>query len=72
MAALILLTIGMYIKPTRLLEVGPLNAKYDLKGRLCKKCTIVDWSDKGKIQEAMVANNDKDNDEKHLPKKIGN
>lgn len=34
MAKLILLTIGMHIMPTKLLEVSLLNAEYDLEGRL--------------------------------------
>ena len=38
----ILLTIGMHIGPTRFLEVGPPNAKYDLERRLCKRCTGAD------------------------------
>ena len=35
----IFLTIGMYIGPTRLLEVDLLNAKYYLDGRFCEECT---------------------------------
>ena len=65
----ILLTIGMHIRPTRFLEVGPPNAQYDVRGRLRKRCTDVDWGDDGEIKEAMAADNNKDDDEEDPQKK---
>lgn len=60
----ILLTIGLHIGPTRLLEVGPPNAVYDLEERLHEGCTGADWGDEGEIEEAMTADNDEDDDAK--------
>ena len=58
----ILLTIGIHIGPTSLLEVGPSNAKYDSEERLREECTDTDWGDDGEIEEAMAADNNEDND----------
>ena len=69
MATPTLLTIGMQIGPTRLLEVGPPNAKYDLEGRLREGCTSADWGNNGETEEAMAADNNKDDDEKNLQEK---
>lgn len=41
-ATLILVTIDMHIGPTKYLEIGPYNAKYDSKKRLYKGCTSAD------------------------------
>lgn len=38
----IFLIIGMQIGLTKFLEVGPLNAEFDSKKRLCERCTGVD------------------------------
>lgn len=59
---LILLTIGMYIGPTRHLEVVPHNAEYDSEKKLHHRCTGADCGDKSET-EAMAAddNNDDDN-----------
>lgn len=64
MATPILLTIGMHIRPTRLLKVGLPNIKYDLEWRLCKGCTGVDWYDESKIEEAITTGNNKDDNDK--------
>lgn len=66
MATPIFLTIGMHIGQTKLLEVGPFNAGYDFEARLCKECTSTDCGNKGKIKEAMAADNHKDDDEEDL------
>lgn len=60
----ILLTIDMYIEPTRLLEVGSPNAKYNSEGRLRKRYTSVNCSDKGEIAVTMIADDNKDDDDK--------
>lgn len=59
----------MHIRPTRLLEVGPPNAEYDLKERLRKRCTGGDCGNNGKIEEAMAADNNKDDDKEDFRKK---
>ena len=61
---LILLTIGMHIGPTRLLNVGLLNAQYDSERKLYEGCTGADWGDDSEIEEAMAADNNEDNDTK--------
>lgn len=58
------LTIGMYIRPTRLLEVGLFNVEYDSVGKLYGRCTDVDWGNEGKIEEAMAATDDNKDDDK--------
>lgn len=60
----ILLTIGMHIGPTKLLEVGPPKAKYNSERRLRKGCIGVDWGDQGEIAVVMAAGDDKDDDDK--------
>lgn len=55
---------SIYIRPTRLLKVGLLNAKYDLEGRLRKGYTGVNWSDDGEI-ETMITNDNEDDDEEN-------
>ena len=65
----IISTIGIYIKPTRLLELGPPNTEYNLEKRLCKGCTSVNWGNKDEIKEAMAAKNKKNNDEKNFQEK---
>ena len=65
----ILLTIGMHIGSTSLLEVGSPNAKYDSDERLCKGYTSADWGDNGEIEEAITLDNDEDDDEKNLQEK---
>lgn len=53
----------MQIESTKLLEVGSLNAKYDLGGKLCKGYTSANWGDDGEIKEAIAADNNKDDDD---------
>lgn len=60
----IFLTIGMYIGPTRLFEVGPPKAVYDSERRLHEGCIGVDWGDQGEIAVVMAAGNDKDDNDK--------
>lgn len=62
----IILIIDMHIRPTKLLEVSPSNARYNLERKLREGCTGADWDNNGKIEEAMPANDDKDNDEENL------
>lgn len=69
MATLIVLTIEMYIKPTRLLKCNHPNAKYNSKERLHKKSTGINWSDDGELKEVMAANNNKDDDEEDFQEK---
>ena len=59
----------MHIGPTRLLEIGPPNAKYDLKKRLRERYTSADWGDDGEIEEAIAADDNKDNDKENFGKK---
>lgn len=66
MTIAIFLTINMYIRPTRILEVDSPNAKYDSKERLYEECINADWGDNNKMKEAMIANNNKDNDKEDL------
>ena len=65
-ATSIFLTIGMHIRPTRLLEVGLLTAEYDSKGRLRERCTSANWGDDNEIEEVVVADDDKDDNEEDL------
>lgn len=53
----------MHIAPTRLLEVDSSNAKYDLEERLRKGFIGADWGYDSKIEYALAANNDKDDNE---------
>lgn len=62
----ILLTIGMYIRSTKLLEVGLLNAEYDLEEKLCEWCTDTNCDDDGEIEEAMAVDNNKNNNKDDL------
>ena len=63
-AAVILLTISMYIGPSRLLEFRSPNVEYHLVKRQLGVATSVDWSDNGEIEEAIaVVGDDKDDDE---------
>lgn len=60
----ILLTIGMHIRPNRLLEVGLHNTKYNLEKTLRKRYIKANQGNNGKIEKAMAANNNKNDDEK--------
>ncbi len=62
----IFLTIGMYIRLTRFLEVSPPNAEYNSEGKLREGCTGVDCGDKGEIEEVMTVGNDKNDDDENL------
>lgn len=59
----------MHIKSTRLLEVGPLNTKYDLEEKLCERYTNIDQSDDGEIKKAIAADNNKNNHKKDFQAK---
>lgn len=56
----------MHIRPTRCLEVGFFNAKYNLEGKLCKEYISGDWGNDSKIKELIAINNKKNNDKKNL------
>lgn len=59
----ILLVLHIYIRPTRLLEDGALNAKFNTDKRLYPKSTGLGCDDSGKIEEAITANKDNKNEE---------
>lgn len=59
----------MHIRPTRFLEVDLSNIKYNLEGRLCKKCTDTDWSDDDKTKEVITADNNKNNNKEDFREK---
>lgn len=65
----ILLTIGMHIEPTRLLENIHLNSKYDSKKKFCKKCTNTNWDDDSKIKNDIAADNVEANNEEDFYEK---
>ena len=69
MATLIFLIIGMHIGPTRLLEVGSSNTKYNSKGRFYKECIVANWCDHGKIEKTIAADDDEDDDKEAPGKK---
>lgn len=56
----------MHIRPTKLLEFGPFNIKYNLKKRFYKEYTSIDWGEENKIKEVIAMNNNKNGDEKNL------
>lgn len=66
MVTSIFLTINIHIEPTRLLEIGLPNAEYDLKERICEGYTNNDLGYDGQIEEAIAADNNK-NDNKEDP-----
>ena len=66
---LIFLIFCMYIGPTRLLEDGAPNAKFDVDGKLRLRSTSLDWDDSAKIEEAITTNEDKIDEEKDSRKK---
>lgn len=55
----------MHIRLTRLLKIGSSNIEYDLKEKLYKKYTGVDYGDDSKIKDVMAVDNNKNNDEKN-------
>lgn len=63
MATSIFLNIGIYIGPTRFLEIGLFNTKYNLKKRLSKRYTSANQSDNSKMKEVIAMDNNK-NDNK--------
>lgn len=65
-ATLLFLIMDIYIVPIRLLEVGPYNAKYDLKEKLCKECIGVNWNNDNEIKEVIASKNYENNDEKNF------
>ena len=69
MTTLIFLTICMHIGPIRHLEVGPLIAKYDLQGKLCKGYTSANWGNNSEIEETMAVDNNKDNNKENPQEK---
>ena len=71
-ATLILLTIGVHIGPTRLLEVGLLNTEYDLEGRLCERCTSADGVMMVKLKRLWLRTMTRMMMKRILEKKLGN
>lgn len=69
MITLILLTIGMHIRLNRPLKVGHYNIKYNLKETLCEKYIKANQDNNSKIEKAMAANDNKNDDEKDFLKK---
>lgn len=63
MATLIVLTIEMYIKPTRLLKVDHLNTKYNSKKKLHERYTGINQSDDDEIKKAMAVDDNTNDDE---------
>ena len=63
---LILLIFCMHIGPTRFLEDGVPNAKFDANKRLRLDSTNLDWDDSAKIEETIVADKDNKNEKKDL------
>ena len=72
MADPIILTIGIYIGPARLLELGLFNVKNDLEEWFREKCIGANWSNKDKIKKAIVMDNNKNDDKEDLWERIGN
>lgn len=66
---LILLTIGMHIQPSRLLEDGLINSKYESKKKLCERCTGADCDDRFEIERAIATNNNNNDDKENLQEK---
>lgn len=54
----------MHIRLIKLLKVGLSNANYNFNENLHKKYIDTDFGNYNKIKETMVADNNKDNDEK--------
>lgn len=54
----------MHIELTKSLKIGPPNAKYDLEGKFRESCTSMNLGNEGKIEEAMAAGNNKDDNDK--------
>lgn len=65
-ATSILVTIDMYIWLSYLLEVGPLNAKYDLERKLHERCSSANWGHDDNIERALATDNIGDDDEENL------
>lgn len=59
----------MHIRPTRVLKVGPSNAKYNLEGKVREEYSGADWGDNSEIEEAMAANDNKDDDQEDSQEK---
>lgn len=59
----IFLTLGMHIRPTKILKVGPLNARYELERRHYEGCINAKWGNKDEIERVMAAD-DNNNDNK--------
>lgn len=59
----------MHIKPIKFLETDLFNIKYDLKKKLYKRYISVDGGDKNEIKEAIVPDNNKDDNKKDFLKK---
>lgn len=69
MVTSIFLTISMHIRPTKLLKVGPLNARYNFKKRLCKKYMGTNWDNDSKIKGTMITDNNKNNEKEVFSEK---
>lgn len=68
LAILILLTIYMHIEPTRLLEVGYFNVKYNSKKNFIKSIHA-NWGDDNKIKKDIAPNNNENNNKEDFQEK---
>ncbi len=59
----ILLVLRMHIEPTRFLEDGAPNAKFDADGRLCTRFTGLDWDDNAVAEAIATVEDDEDEEE---------
>lgn len=59
----------MHIQPSRLLEDGLINTKYESKKKLRERCTGADCGDRFEIERAMAADNNNNDDKENLQEK---
>lgn len=64
MATSIFTIIGMHIRLIKLLKVSFFNIKYDLKQIFCEGCTGANYGYNDKIKEAIIVDNNKNNNKK--------
>ncbi len=60
----ILLVLRRHIGLTRLLKNSAFHAEFDAEGRLCPESTSLDWNERSKIERAIAADKDEE-DEKN-------
>ena len=63
------LVLHIYIRLTKSLQNGTLNAKFDTKRKLYPGFTDLDWNDNAKIEEAITVNKYNKDEEKDPRKK---